>query len=140
MSQMFFGCQSLTIFPDIFKLDYNLFMDISEMFCGCKSLTSLPDISKWNKNINDISNKTNNNSLEYSPDNMNDNKSQISDFPELIELFDIRNDTPSFINSSNSNSYYITNSIKSSFLKKNVQKLKIQKKNIFTVFLKDANY
>jgi len=48
MSDMFYGCLSLSSLPDISKWNTNNITDMSEIFRGCKSLSPLPDISKWN--------------------------------------------------------------------------------------------
>ena len=50
ISDMFYGCSSLSSLPDISKWNTNNVTDISWMFWGCSSLSSLPDISKWNTN------------------------------------------------------------------------------------------
>ena len=58
MSYMFYGCSSLSSFPDISKWNTNNVTNMSYLFNGCSSLSSLPDISKWNTNnvtINDMS-------------------------------------------------------------------------------------
>ena len=54
MSEMFSGCSSLLLLPDISKMNINDVKNMSEMFYGCSSLLSLPDISKWN--INNVKN------------------------------------------------------------------------------------
>ncbi len=48
MSNMFYGCSSLSSLPDISKWDTGNVVNMGSMFEGCLSLTSLPDISKWN--------------------------------------------------------------------------------------------
>ena len=50
MSDMFYGCSSLSSLPDISKWITNNVTNMSYMFYGCTSLSSLPDISKWNTN------------------------------------------------------------------------------------------
>ena len=46
MSNIFYGCTSLTSLPDISKWDTSNVNNMSNIFCGCTSLISLPDISK----------------------------------------------------------------------------------------------
>ena len=57
MSNMFYGCISLELLPDISKWDTSKVNNMSNMFNGCNSLKSLPDIKKLNtSNVIDMSN------------------------------------------------------------------------------------
>ena len=47
MSYMFYGCSSLSKFPEISKWNTNNVTNMSYMFSECSSLSYLPDISKW---------------------------------------------------------------------------------------------
>ena len=46
MSDIFYGCSSLTKLPDISKWNTNNVTDISGIFSKCSSLIKLPDILK----------------------------------------------------------------------------------------------
>ena len=50
MSDMFYGCSSLSSLPDISKWNTINVTDMRFMFGECSSLLSLPDISNWNTN------------------------------------------------------------------------------------------
>ena len=55
-SYMFCSCESLSILPDISKLNTQNVTNMSYMLSGCESLSSLPDISKWNtQNVTNMS-------------------------------------------------------------------------------------
>ena len=47
LNDLFFGCYSLKILPDISKWNTNNVINMGYMFSGCSSLLSLPNISKW---------------------------------------------------------------------------------------------
>ena len=50
MNELFCGCLSLKILPDISKWNMNNVINICGMFSRCSSLEELPDISKWKIN------------------------------------------------------------------------------------------
>ena len=57
LSEMFYGCKSLSTLTDISKWDTYNVIDMSYMFQNCKLLKSLPDISKWRTdNVGNIQN------------------------------------------------------------------------------------
>jgi len=56
MSNMFYGCSSLNIFPESLDWDISSVTNLSYMFYDCSSLLSLPDISDWDtSNVTDMS-------------------------------------------------------------------------------------
>ena len=48
MSRMFYGCKLLEILPDFSKWNTSGVIDMSYMFYGCKSLKLISNISDWN--------------------------------------------------------------------------------------------
>ena len=55
MREMFNGCNSLILLPDLSKWNTSNVNNMSWMFSYCSKLSSLPDISKWDtSNVNDM--------------------------------------------------------------------------------------
>ena len=52
MNGLFFGCSSLTVLPEIEKLNFHKIeeLEIFDIFGKCFSLSYLPNIGKWKNN------------------------------------------------------------------------------------------
>ena len=98
MKNMFNGCKSLISLPDISKWDTSKVRDMSYMFYECSSLISLPDISKWN--INKVRNMnlmfSESTSFISSPDFSKWNIDSIDDNDDKLEGFKFLFNFPEF--------------------------------------------